>query len=175
MVECQDYDIVPDDPCFLVIVEVLILFGNELFDSMFFKKVTVADVTNETSRAPVNSHLNVFGLAGGILIFRVNLNLVECNWFFRLTAVLGELTLDLFLNLGNDIVDIKVFDLGVQALVTYLLDAAHSPDEVVYTFGLGFIFLFNGAQTLRIKIFLIFKGGKSFHFSCIFMLQSIII
>ena len=117
MVECQDYDIVPDDPCFLIIVEVLILFGNELFDSMFFKKVTVADVTNETSRALVNSHLNVFGLAGGILIFRVNLNLVECNWLFRLTAVLGELSLDLFLNLGNDIIDIKVLN-------TYLLIVA---------------------------------------------------
>ena len=141
MVECQDQDIVSDDPCFLIIVEILILFGNELFNPVFFKKVTVADVANETPWALVDSHLNVFGLASWVFIFRVNLNLVESNRFFRLTAVLGELSLDLFLNPLNDVVDIKVFDLGVQVLVTNLLDAAHPLDVVKNTLMFLLIFL----------------------------------
>ena len=145
MVECQDEDIVSNNPCFLIVVKILVLFGNELFDSMFFKKVTIADVANETPWTLIDSYLNVFGLASGVLIFRVNLNLVDSYWFFRLTAVLSELSLDLFLNPLNHHVDIKVFDLGVQVLVTYLMDAAHSLDVVVYTRRLGVIFLFNGA------------------------------
>ena len=161
MVECQDEDIVPDNPCFLIIVEVLVFFGNELTNPVFFKKVAVEDVPYETSRALVHSHLNVFGLTGGVFVFRVNLNLVECKRFFRVAAVLSELALDLFLNLVNNNVDVKVFDLGVQVLITYLLDAAHPLDVVVYTFRLGMKFLFYGVQTF--KIILIFKGGMSFH------------